>query len=212
MLQRFPIAAWITLSVTLVAAGVFVRFNGTYLVSDQLILGMLFFVAAFMLTVALICWLPLLRRLPDDRAAGRTVLVFVFAPATTVALLVSMAFESPSASAARQRAHLMKVARIVADDYAARGRMPAFFDDALDRSRETLANRGDANGRALVYRRIDADSAMLCAPECRIHIVIRGEEIRYLPWPKGKSDPCGNGSDASYWAGDDPVLIDDAPQ
>lgn len=205
MLRRFPLAAWITLSVALVAAGASIRFDGTYLVSDQLVLGMLFFVSAFMLTVALICWLPLLRRLPDTRSTGRIVILFVLAPALSMGLLASMALESEEAAAARQRTHLMRVAQLIVDDYNQRGRMPVLFDDALQRSDDPLPHRGDANGRSLVYRKLDADSALLCAPNCRVHIEIEGTTIQYQIWPKGHPDPCGMHSDSSYWTNAEPA-------
>jgi hypothetical protein len=205
MSRHFPFAAWVTLSAALAAAGASIRFDGTYLVSDQLVLGILFFVSAFMLTIALICWLPLLRRLPDARSTGPTVILFVLAPALSMGLLASMALETEEAAAARQRTHLMRVARIIIDDYETRGRMPVFFDDALQRSGETLPHRGDANGRALTYRKLDADSALLCAPDGRVHIEINQTQTRYLTWPRGHPDPCGNHSDASYWTGPEPA-------
>ncbi|MEW4567203.1 hypothetical protein AB1L88_04985 [Tautonia sp. JC769] len=205
MSRRFPLAAWVTLSAALAAAGASIRFDGSYRVSDQLVLGMLFFVSAFMLTVALICWLPLLRRLPDARSTGRAVALFVLAPALSMGVLASMAFESEAAAAARQRSHLMLVARIIIDDYEARGRMPVFFDDALQRSGATLPHRGDADGRALVYRKLDPDSALLCAPNSRVHLEIHRTQTRFLTWPKGHPDPCGNRSDASYFSDPDSV-------
>ncbi len=204
MLRRFPFAAWITLSAALVAAGASIRFDGTYRVSDQLVLGMLFFVAAFMLTVALICWLPLLRRLPDARSTGRIVILFVLAPALSMGLLASMAFESKEAAAARHRAHLLRVAQIIVEDYNQRGRMPVLLDDALERSRTPLPHRGDANGRSITYQKLDSDNSLICAPSCRVHIEIEATQIRYLTWPEGHPDPCGNRSDSSYWSGSDP--------
>lgn len=201
MLRRFPFAAWVTLSAALVAAGATIRFDGTYRVSDQLVLGMLFFVAAFMLTVALICWLPLLRRLPDARSTGRIVILFVLAPALSMGLLASMAFESEEAAASRHRAHLMRFARIIVEDYNRRGRMPVLLDDALQRSEQPPPQHGDANGRSITYKKLDLDTALICAPSCRVHIQINANTIRYQTWPKGQSDPCGNRSDASYWSG-----------
>ncbi|RUL88333.1 hypothetical protein [Tautonia sociabilis] len=209
MLYHVPLAAWIATSLTLLALGAWVRYDGSFHVQDQLILGLLFFIAAIMMTVALICWLPLLRRLPDDRTPGRIVSALLLVPAVTMLLLVAMSFESEAAAAARQRAHLLRVARIVAEDFDRRDRMPVLFDDALSRSSDRLPHRGDADGRALFYRRLDRRTALICAPECRVHVIVRGAEIAYLPWPEGAADPCRSGSPSSYWS--DPSPNGNAP-
>lgn len=205
MRHHLPLTAWISLSVGLVVSGAWLRYDGSYLVVDQFMLGLMFFVAGLMMTVALVCWLPLLRRLPDGKSAGRIVSAVLLAPAATMTLLILMAFETPASAAARHRNHLLRVARIIAEDYGRRGRMPAFFEDAHARSHDHLPHRGDADGRALAYRRIDDRNALLCAPECRVHVVICGEEIAYRPWPSGAEDPCqALPSSSPYWTGREP--------
>jgi hypothetical protein len=204
MLHHLPLTAWISLSAGLIVAGAWLRYDGSYLVVDQFMLGLMFFVSGLMLTVALICWLPLLRRLPDGRSAGRIVSAVLLAPAITMTLLIVMAFEPPASAEARHREHLLRVARILADDFDRRGRMPVILEEALDRSEDSPSHRGDADGRPLDYRRIDERNALLCAPECRVHVLICGKEVAYQPWPPGSSDPCqGLPATSSYWAGSD---------
>ena len=196
-------AVWLGICLALVAVGALVRFDGPEMRVDPLLHGLLFFFAGLMLTTALICWLPLLRHLPVDWPAGRIVLAFVLGPAVALVLLVALALEGDAATEARHRAYLLRIADGIADDYRRRGRMPALLEDAVSRDDRGLIQRFDADGGLLSYRRLDRRHALLCAPNRRVHVVIGGSEVDYLPWPPGAPDPCWNRPGRRpYWAGE----------
>ena len=112
--------------------------------------------------------------------------------------------ESDADAVARHRAYLLRQGQLIADDYSRRDRMPIFFEDAIERSPEPLSRRGDADGGPLIYHRLDDQTALLCAPRRRVHILIHGAAIAYNPWPDGDPDPCLSSSlRTPYWSGDD---------
>ena len=104
MHRNLLLAAWIAASLALVAAGACVRFVGPYAAVDQFLHAILFFFAALMTTVALVCSLPLLRRLPAEVRAGRFVAACLLAPVGAMAALLGLAIESDHAAEARHRA------------------------------------------------------------------------------------------------------------
>ena len=190
MLRNALLAAWILASIGLVAAGACVRFVGPYWPTDQFLHALLFFVAGVMTTVALVCSLPLLRRLPVEIRAGRFVAIGLLAPAAAMVMLLALAVESDDATEARHRGHLLRQARLVADAYGRSGRMPDRLGAASAGVTSVAADLGDADRGPVVYRRLDDRNALLCAPNRRLHVVIRGDRLAVDPWPEGAADPC----------------------
>ena len=68
--------------------------------------------------------------------------------------------------------------------------MPDSIGAALDGTALRPSDLNDADGGPVVYRRLDDRTALLCAPNRRMHVVIRDDQVIVHPWPPGTSDPC----------------------
>lgn len=145
-MRRIP-RGTITVSVATLATGLWLRLGDFYYL-QQLCLAILF---AGIVALAFLFFVSALWK--RWRHRSRTSFFSVGVLAVTALLLLACSFESDRANARKNNAYLGRLAEVVIEYESVNGQVPESFAQALDASRQRLPNRGDADGRAIVFER-----------------------------------------------------------
>ncbi len=145
-MSRVPWAA-IVLALVTTTVGLWLRIGEFYYLQQRLL--DLLIVGTVSLTVLLL--VRALGRHSRRRPHASFASVGVWA--ITALLLMACSFETEQANVCKNNAYLARLAGIVIEYELVNGQIPESFDVALRASGQRLPNRGDADGRSIVYER-----------------------------------------------------------
>lgn len=182
--------AWFGLCGSIAMAALWFRFVLPYYSNNQLAVQFLMIAECVLATVALLVAIPLLLSTGHSPVEARIAVFSVLAPVLSASVLLLLYTEDPTENQAKNESYLLEQARIISGYWAAKGRMPASFDRALEWSRQTFPTHGDADGASVQFQRLDNQTVVLCAPQPRLHIWIEKNKIRVERWRPGEPDPC----------------------
>lgn len=185
--------AWLGLSLGLAMAGLWMRFERPYYLESQLGMQVMMVGECVLALVGLVCSMPLILWTAETSVGPKLVVVVIATPVVAAFVLQAAAFESPDENREKNVQYLKGHAQVILDYERRRGRMPASFDIAMEKSGRRFPHRGDADGNEVKFRRLDRHRYLICAPAARLHLKVEGGEVKEEPWVEGRGDPCYSG-------------------